>query len=58
MTGLIGKVREWLKPSPKTPEELAARLEAERLKAEIRATRIGDRSAGRFTHGGRDDRVG
>jgi hypothetical protein len=41
--GLISKVRELLKPTPKTPEELTAQLEAERLKAELKAMRLGRR---------------
>lgn len=58
MTGLFRKISELWRPSPRTPEELAARLEAERLKQQIRVARIGDRQGGRLTHGGKDERVG
>jgi hypothetical protein len=39
--GLWKKVQELWRPSPKTPEELAQYLEAERMKAEVRAMRTG-----------------
>ena len=35
------KISQLLRPDPKTPEELAARLEADRLAAEIKAERLG-----------------
>jgi hypothetical protein len=41
MFRIFRKISQWLRPDPKTPEELAARLEAERLQAEIKAMRLG-----------------
>jgi hypothetical protein len=39
--GFFAKIRELWRPSPKTPEELAEYLEAERMKAELKAMRAG-----------------
>jgi hypothetical protein len=43
--------REWFRPSPKTPEELAARAEAERLEAEMNQ-RLAQGTSGRTIIGG------
>jgi hypothetical protein len=52
--GLFAKIRELWRPSPKSPEELAEYLEAERIKAELKAMRSG---GPRMKSGGRDASV-
>jgi hypothetical protein len=49
--GLFAKISELWRPTPKTAEELAAHLEAVRMKAEVRAMRQG---GPRVKSGGRD----
>jgi len=49
--GLFGKIRELWRPTPKTAEELAAHLEAQRMRAELDAMRKG---GPRVKSGGRD----
>ena len=39
--GLFSKIRELWRPTPKTAEELAAQLEAQRMRAELDAMRKG-----------------
>jgi hypothetical protein len=42
MLQTLRKLKEWFSPTPKTPEQLAAQQEAARLRAEIKAQRLGE----------------
>jgi hypothetical protein len=54
---MLGKLREWLRPTPKSAEELAAEREAEALREQIETERMGTmRGASQFTHGGKESR--
>jgi hypothetical protein len=43
---ILGRIKDWIWPKPKTAEELAALLEAQRIRMQIREQRL-RRGAGR-----------
>lgn len=54
---VLGKLRELLKPSPKSPEELAAAAEGARIRDEMETARLSQRSqAGQNYQSGRGSR--
>ena len=54
---MLRKLRELLRPTPKTAEDLAAEREAEALQQEIETQRMGAlKGASQFTHGGKESR--
>jgi hypothetical protein len=54
---LIAKLLTLLRPAPKTPEEIEAELEADRMREELRTLRVSQRSpAGQNYQSGRGTR--
>ena len=54
---LWGKIVEALRPTPQTPEEIAARAEAERLRDELKTRQLSqESSAGETYQSGRGTR--
>jgi hypothetical protein len=56
---MLGKLREWLKPTPKTAEDVAAQQDAERLRQERETLKQGSfTGSSQWTHGGKESRGG
>jgi hypothetical protein len=54
---MLKRLQEWLRPTPKTAEELAAEHEAEALRQQVETQRMGAlKGAPQFTHGGKESR--